>query len=63
MEQQLIPIERSNGVTIYGRLVGNNGRLGQYEVHSDFQYTGRDTYHNLSDAQRYFKYLVDQKKR
>jgi len=31
----LIPIERSQGVTIYGRIIDNKGRLGQFEVHSD----------------------------
>lgn len=36
---QLIPIERKEGVTLYGRVL-TNGKLGQYEVHSD--YLGHD---------------------
>ena len=33
---KLIPIERREGVTIYDKIIGKGGKLGQYEVHSDF---------------------------
>lgn len=34
---KLVPIERNDeaGVTIYGRVIDKNGRLGQFEVESD----------------------------
>ncbi len=33
---ELVPIERKEGVTIYGRVIGKGGKLGLFEVHSDF---------------------------
>lgn len=52
----LIPIERKEGVTLYGRIV--NGKLGQFEVHSD--YLGHDdiVYYTYPEAEIKFKKLI-----
>lgn len=47
----LIPIERKQGVTIYGRIIGPNGKLGQYEVHSEHLKYDGFTYSLYKDAQ------------
>jgi hypothetical protein len=58
MNQNLIPIERKDGVTLYGKVIDKNGRLGQFEVHSDILGNNRTVYHLLSDAQNRMKALI-----
>lgn len=57
-EQKLIPIERKSGVTIYGRIIGQGGRLGQYEVHSDILGHDGTVYHLYKDAQTRMSALI-----
>lgn len=61
-QNELIPIERKDGVTIYGRIVGKGGKLGQYEVHSDFQKFDDLIHVNYSDAQTRMAALIGVKK-
>lgn len=54
----LIPIERKEGVTIYGRIVGKGGKLGQYEVHSSFVKGNNTIYTSYSEAEDRMKFLI-----
>lgn len=58
IKENLIPIERKDGVTIYGRIVTIWGKLGQYEVHSDFLGHDGIVYSLYSDAQRRMSALI-----
>lgn len=40
LDSPLVAIERRSGVTLYGRKVNKSGKLGQFEVHSN--YLGHD---------------------
>jgi hypothetical protein len=57
MQTTLIPIESKSGVTIYGK-VGKNGKLGQFEVHSDFLGNNKEEYHLYRDAQTRMNALI-----
>ncbi len=53
-----IPIERREGVTIYGRVIGENGRLGRYEVFSDIAGSDGVVYHEYAHAEVKMKKLI-----
>lgn len=56
-ESPLIPIERYEGVTLYGRM-GRNGRLGNYEVHSEVLGYNGQVYAMYKDARKNFNAAV-----
>jgi hypothetical protein len=55
---QLIAIESKSGVTLYGRVIDSKGKLGQFEVHSDFAGTGGFVYHLYKEAQNRMNALI-----
>lgn len=55
---KMIPIERKDGVTIYGKVIDKSGRLGQFEVFSDHLGSNGNVYHLLTDAQQRMKALI-----
>lgn len=52
MNNNLIPIERKSGVTLYGRIISTGGKLGQFEVHSDWARYDGLVYNQYADAER-----------
>jgi hypothetical protein len=52
------PIERSEGVTIYGRVIDKNGKLGRYEVFSDYLGSSGMVFHNYYEAETRMKALI-----
>lgn len=58
LSQNQIPIERYAGVTLYGRIIGKGGKLGQYGVHSDYLGDNGTVYHSYSEAQNRFKAII-----
>lgn len=58
MSNKLIPIERRDGVTLYGKIVGKGGKLGLYEVHSDFLGNNGVEYTDYKSAETRFKALI-----
>jgi len=56
-DNNLIPIERLEGVTLYGRVL-NTGRVGQYEVHSDFLGHDGIVYYTYPEAEIKMKKLI-----
>jgi hypothetical protein len=58
MSQELIPIERKEGVTLYGRIVDGRNKLGQYEVHSDVLGYDGIVYPLYKDAERRMSALI-----
>lgn len=54
----LIPIERKMGVTIYGRVIGKGGKLGQFEVISDYFPDLEIVYSTYAEAEKRFAALV-----
>ncbi len=58
MSSDLIPIERQNGVTLYGRIIGRGGKLGQFEVHSDSQRWGGMVYADYKSAETQMAILI-----
>ena len=57
-DSKLVPIERRDGVTLYGRVIGKGNKLGQFEVHS--KYLGNDgmVYSLYKDAEIKFKAII-----
>lgn len=55
---KLIPIERKEGVTIYGRIIGKNGKLGQFEVSSNVLGNNGSVYHLYPDAEKRMNILI-----
>lgn len=55
---ELVPIERKAGVTLYGRVIGPNGKLGQYEVHSEHLRHDGNVYGLYADAKNRFNAVV-----
>ena len=53
-----IPIERKEGVTIYGRMIDKNGKLGRYEVFSEHLGSNGIVYHEYSAAEVRMKSLI-----
>lgn len=51
-----VPIARSSGITIYGRVVDAKGKLGNYEVISD-NGGHEGNYAQYSEAEDKFNYL------
>lgn len=60
MSNNKILIERKDGVSIYGKVVGPNGKLGQYEVESVFTKTSKNppVYHTYAFAEKKKNYLI-----
>lgn len=56
---QRIPVESKEGVTIYGRVINNAGKMGLYEVFSDYWGTNGEVYHKYADAEKRAKSLID----
>jgi hypothetical protein len=54
----LVPIERRDGVTLYGKVVGKGGKLGQYEVHSDWTRYDGQVYAQYHDAETKMSALI-----
>lgn len=54
----LIPIERKNDVTIYGRVTNQSGKLGQFEVHSEWAKHDNTIYGLYADAERRMSALI-----
>lgn len=61
MNNELIPIERKDGVTLYGRVLDNKGRLGQFEVYSDMLGYDGNVYHKYSEAEVRMSALIGKK--
>lgn len=55
---KLVPVERKQGVTIYGRVINTNGKLGQYEVHSDWVRYDGITYNDYPSAENKMNALI-----
>lgn len=55
---ELIPIERKEGVTIYGRVIDKSGRLGQFEVHSDHSRYDGHVYSKYKEAETRMSALI-----
>ncbi len=58
MDGILIPIERKNGVTLYGTQINNQRKLGQYQVVHHLNSTNDFIYATYAEAEAKFKYLV-----
>jgi len=58
MSSDLIPIERKDGVTLYGRIIGKGGKLGQYEVHSDWSRFDGNVYCDYKAAETRMNALI-----
>ena len=56
MNNENIPIERCEGVTLYGKKINNQGKLGQYTVYSDKHGTS-GPYTTYKEAENRFKAL------
>ena len=60
--KNLVPIVRKNGITIYGRVIGSNGRLGQFILYNS--HTGEQIdYALFSEAEKHMNsaiYLMTQ---
>lgn len=53
---ELVPIQRNGIITLYGRVIGLNGRLGQYEVSSYGKKFG--PFPTYSEAEQIYKKLI-----
>lgn len=58
-----IPIVSHSGCTIYGRVIGTTGKLGLYEVFSDYWGTDGTVYHQFARAETRFNEIVDRNKK
>lgn len=61
-----VPIVRKQGITIYGRVIDTKGKLGRYEVMSDYWGHDGKVYATFADAEARFDYLkglTDKKER
>lgn len=54
------PILRKYGITLYGRVVNNSGKLGKYTVYAHFNQSNGIEYATFAEAETYFNYLVKQ---
>lgn len=57
MENKVL-IENKEGVCIYGKVINNSGRLGQFEVYSPYSRNDPNPYALLSDAQKRMSALI-----
>lgn len=53
---ELIPIQRNGVITLYGRIIGLNGKLGQYTVAGHGHVYG--PYGMYSEAEKVYKKLT-----
>lgn len=58
---ELVPIERKSGVTLYGKVLDNNGKLGQFEVHSDFMISSGIIHSTYKEAEVRMSALIGAK--
>ncbi len=58
MQTELVPIERKQGVTIYGKVLDTKGRLGQFEVHSNMLGNNGKVYSLYSEAKTRMNILI-----
>lgn len=58
MQTEQVIIERKEGVTTYGKIVGSGGKLGQYTVYSDILGDDGEVYMKYSDAQKKMAKLI-----
>lgn len=54
----MVPIERREGVTIYGKVINHMGRLGQFEVVSDKLGNNGSVYTEYKEAANRMKALI-----
>ena len=55
--KNLVPIVRKEGVTIYGRVIGHKGRLGQFILYNS--HTGEQIDYTLfSDAEKHMNSII-----
>ena len=57
-QNNLIPIVRREGVTIYGQVINSKNQLGQFQVHSDHSGWDGRTYSLLVDAEVRMKAVI-----
>lgn len=50
MTGQMIPVERKDGVTLYGKVLNASGKLGQFEVHSTQMSDNGNVYGTFKEA-------------
>ena len=58
MNEELVPIERRDGVTIYGKVVNLKGKLGQFEVHSEVLGNNGNVYTSYKEAENRMAALI-----
>lgn len=61
INQDSVVIERKSGVTIYAKVINPQGKVGKFEVVSDFHKNEGATYHTLTDAQKRMDVLIGYK--
>lgn len=62
-KNEMVVIERRDGVTIYGRIIDGKNRLGQYEVHSEKLGNNGSVFHLLKEAQQRMNALIGVQKK
>ncbi|HEX5185276.1 MAG TPA: hypothetical protein VFV86_00160 [Nitrososphaeraceae archaeon] len=58
-QRELVAIERKEGVTIYGRVINNMNKLGQFEVHSATLGNNGHVYADYKEAERRRDQLIE----
>jgi len=56
--KERVLVVRKNGVSIYGRVVNNGGKLGRYEVEKDWMRNDGHVYFTYAEAETMFNYYV-----
>jgi len=55
--EQMVKVVSKNGIVIWGKVINNFGKLGQYEVHSP-QHKQRGVFSSIFDAEKELDHLI-----
>lgn len=58
MVQERVVVTSKDGVTIYGKVIDTNGKLGQYEVESIHRQASGFSYHSFAEAEKEYERLL-----
>jgi len=58
IDERKVLIERRNGVSLYGKVIDAKGRLGQFEVESEFIRNKGEVYHIYAQAEFRMNFLI-----
>lgn len=56
-----IKVSSKNGIVIFGKIINNQNKLGQFEIHSPYHKKTNHVYHNYLDAESEVDRLIGTK--